>query len=450
MRGLGRAVSKGLAQKLSQWITDGETASPFTRVEFTSHPLLSALKALGTEHIWADTADFRELSDLVVARNEGGTVWLYRELDGNTTNQPLVAKVIDRYVTSQESELERWAEDLRRWEPTLGSGELAIALYSILNGRLGREIESAWNRPDRPWEVSLELHTGLAGNPSAAKEVARALSRSVPGALVKVAFCPDHPETILVARDLEKEGVRVNFTATFSTRQVVAAALLAAPQRTNIFMGRLSQGLGSELLGEQVVLCTQRGLRRLRQRFGVPTRNIVASMRRWQTFVLAAGCDIYTAPYTVLKDFLAQREVPAEELRSCAEIDYSDRLQYSARVLERVSREKIEELFTVKAEFWEFLESYARTQEYEKLSDGDRLYHRFEEAGFGDFFYAPTESEWQELRKGKLPDWESPWPQRLALDTLYSLLAIGDFANFQEEMDKKLVRGVEKLLAAAS
>ena len=50
----------------------------------------------------------------------------------------------------------------------------------------------------------------------------------------------------------------MNFTTTFSARQVVAAALLANPHRTNVSLGRLSQGLGSELLGEQVVLETQR------------------------------------------------------------------------------------------------------------------------------------------------------------------------------------------------
>jgi transaldolase len=449
MKGLGRAVQKGLSGRLISHINAGRVACPFPKVEFLSHPLLAALKRAGTQHIWADTADFQELRDLVVARQEEGVGWFYRELDGNTTNQPLVAKVLDRYLAREREELDRWAEDLLGWEPTLSPQELALLLYSVINGRIGREIVAAWSAPARTWEVSLELHTALAGDPEGAKEVARALSRSVPGALVKVAFCPDHPETILVARDLEREGVRVNFTATFSTRQVVAAALLARPQRSNIFMGRLSQGLGSDLLGEQVVLSTQRELRRLRERYGVPTLNIVASMRRWQTFALTAGCDVYTAPYAVLKEFLTQKETPPEALRSCLEEDYQEELTFAEEVVARIRKGKIRELYVIQPEFLEFLESYARSQEYQTLLDGDRLQHRFDEAGFGDFFYAPSSQEWQELRRSKLPDWSSAWPLRLPLDTLYSLLAIGDFMNFQEAMDRKIVSAMEKLVASA-
>lgn len=74
-------------------------------------------------------------------------------------------------------------------------------------------------------------------------------------------------------------GIPVNFSTTFSARQVVAAALLANVVRTNIFMGRLNQGLESELLGEQVDLMSQRVLTWLRNEAGTKTLLIVASVR---------------------------------------------------------------------------------------------------------------------------------------------------------------------------
>ena len=86
---------------------------------------------------------------------------------------------------------------------------------------------------------------------------------------------------------------------------------------TNVFLGRLSQGLGSELLGEQVALATQRQVTRLRQKFGIRTLNMLASVRRWQTMVLTAGCDVYTVPYPVLKAFFTQTERGAEQIQNC-------------------------------------------------------------------------------------------------------------------------------------
>ncbi|MGH7909383.1 MAG: hypothetical protein ACREA4_05510 [Nitrososphaera sp.] len=78
--------------------------------------------------------------------------------------------------------------------------------------------------------------------------------------------------------------------------------------------------------------------------------------------------------------------------------------------------------------------------------DRECLFKRFDEAGFGDFLYAPTASEWRELRKGKLLDLDSPLTQALPLDTLYSSLAIGDFINLQDRMDEKIRAPIQHLL----
>ena len=79
-----------------------------------------------------------------------------------------------------------------------------------------------------------------------------------------------------------------------------------------------------------------------------------------------------------------------------------------------------------------------RSGDYQSLRDGEKLYKRFDQAGFGDLFYAPTSAEWQELRKSKLPDFGSALTKRLPLDTLYTLLADVDFETYQEDMDRQI------------
>ena len=88
----------------------------------------------------------------------------------------------------------------------------------------------------------------------------------------------------------------------------------------------------------------------------------------------------------------------------------------------------------------EFLLEYRMTTEYQDLDDGEHLVRRFEEAGFGDLFYAPDHLEWIALRRGKIPDLEAPITTKLSLDTLYSLLADADFEKYQEDMDREIMR----------
>src|SRR5262245_25520568 len=111
-----------------------------------------------------------------------------------------------------------------------------------------------------------------------------------------------------------------------------------------------------------------------------------------------------------------------------------------ASAIEALSLERIARLWRVEPEFREFLLEYRASAEYRKLRDGARLRQRFEEAGFGDFFYAPGGPEWQTLRTRKLPDLDSPLAARLAVDTHMSLLADGDFVNQQEAIDAALLK----------
>jgi transaldolase len=429
------------------------TQTPPKHIRFRSNPLARAVKNCGTAHFYTDTADREELQDLLVAEENDQDIFLYEEVDGNTTNQPLVVKVLDRFLSQDSADnVATWIKRLQKEKPELSVEEATVLIYSIINARLGLEVIDYYSA-GRIWQISLELHTALAQDPGASKRVGRWLNQAVPHAFVKVPFTPDNPHCLLIARDLENQGIAVNFTTTFSARQVVAAALLANPHRTNVFLGRLSQGLGSELLGEQVVLETQRQVTRLRQKFGIRTLNMLASVRRWQTMVLTAGCDVYTVPYPVLKAFFTQTEIGAEQMQNCLSADYADRLAISDQVLGKVGLTRIQQLYQVEPEFIEFLIELRGSADYAYL-DGEGLFKRFDEAGFGDFFYSPSPSEWRELRKGKLPDLDSELTRALPLDTLYSLLAVGDFINFQDRMDEMIRASIEHLftprVAAAS
>jgi len=196
-------------------------------------------------------------------------------------------------------------------------------------------------------------------------------------------------------------------------------------------------------LGEQVVVETNRHVKNFREKYGVKTLNMLASVRRPETMSLTAGCDVYTIPYPVLKEFM-NSDIAPESITNQTQANYEDQLEVDEKVLAKISAEKIKQLYTVEPEFIEFLLELRNSQEYDEI-DGDGLYKRFDEAGFGDFFYSPNESEWKEIRKGKLPDLDSETTKKLPLDTLYTLLAFGDFMNFQDAMDKKIREPIQHL-----
>ena len=411
--------------------TCGRGQAAQERVALVSSAPLAALRRTGTAHVYADTADRDELRRLLAVAGGG----ILAEIDGNTVNQPLARKVLDRYLAG--GRLEACAQELRRHRQDTPPAALLPQLYTMVSGWIGNDFASAF-AAGRAWEVSLQLHMGAVSDPETAKSLGRALRTIVPSCFVKVPFRPHEPQSLLIARDLEAEGIPVNFTSTFSARQIVAAALLANVTRTNIFMGRLNQGFHAALLGEHVDLEAQRALRRLRREAGARTQLIVASVREWQTFFRVAGCDVFTAPCDVLGKFLSQTDMPVDALTSQLETSYEDRLGIAEDVIKAVGPEHIARLWHVEPEFIDFLVHYRTSAEYRELRDGEGLRRRFEKAGFGDFFYAPDAREWQVLRKSKLPDLSGPLIKHVAVDTHMSLLADGDFVNQQEAIDAEV------------
>ena len=103
--------------------------------------------------------------------------------------------------------------------------------------------------------------------------------------------------------------------------------------------------------------------------------------------VLTAGCDVYTVPYPVLKAFFTQTEIGPEQIQNCLNANYADRLAISDKVLEKVGLAKIQQLYQVEPEFLEFLIELRGSADYASM-DGEGLFKRFDQAGFGDFFYS--------------------------------------------------------------
>lgn len=401
---------------------------PPVRRQLVSSALLAALRRAGTRHVYGDTADVEELDRTLAAPNDA----ILAEVDGNTVNQPLVRKVLERIL--DEHAVVRAAADALR-DSALSTDEQLPWIYAVVCARIGGAMRMAF-AVDRPWETSLQLHMALGSRPEEALRIGRFVHANAPGAFVKVPFRPDRPDCLLVARDLERSGVPVNLTSTFSARQVAVAALFANATRTNVFLGRIEEGLEAPFLGEYVVLEAQRMLDGLRRRDAVKTELIAASLRDWKTLQRLAGCDVFTAPCSVLKDFLAQDEVPPEALAD--QRDSSRTPSISKEIREKVGLERIARLHTVEPELLTFLGELRRRPDFEDLADADELVRIFDAAGFGDLFHDPSRRERAEAQAAKLPKLDGMLIERVPLDTHYSLLANEDFQKHQQAIDSEI------------
>ncbi len=411
----------------------GHTAGSQPR-RFASNPSLAALRRAGTKHIYAASADTKEIDTLV--NRDGRTV---QEINGSTSNQRLLRQVVDGHLTG--GAVAEYAKRLRLIDSTLTADETVGLIYTILNGCIANNIVSSL-ASGRPWDISLQLHMQLPTEPDAAKRIGRVLRRMVPSAVIKVPFLPHAPQCLLVARDLENEGIPVNLTSTFSARQVVVGGLFANVTLTNIFTWRLNHGLKAELLGEHVDLCAQRWLTQLRRTAAIKTELTVAGLRDWRTFVHVAGCDGFTSPCGAIRSFMEQRELAPEQITSQLDTSYEDRLGVAPDVDDCLGTKGIARTYKVEPELIQFLSEFRATREFAALRDGDDVFRHFDRAGFGDFFYSPTPSQWQEMGAGNLPQLDSPLTARLPIDTLFTLLADADFEKSQEDIDRLIRQAI--------
>ncbi len=394
-----------------------------------SSELLQTLRKAGTAHLYVDSADCGAIEGVATT----GDGYVLDEVDGNTINQPLLAKALKGRLEGDR--VRAWARALRRHEPGLSEQDLVCLAYTILLARTGGAIVKRL-AAGRPWQASLQLHMDGVGDVQRSVQWGRSLRSILSSALVKIPFAPHAPECFLIARDLERQGVPVNLTSTFSPRQVVAGAVLANVSRTNVFSGRIDASLSSERAGAEACLSAQRALQSIRGEHGCSTQLIVASIRDTQTIVQTAGCDAMTAPPDVLSELLGARELGAAELESRLEVSYRDDLGLSPEAERRLGVDRVDRLFDVEPDFVEFLTTYGRSDSFAAARDGEAVARRFDEAGFGDFFAFPSESEWRELARSKVPEIREGNVH--VLDTELSLRANADFATHQRYIDEEI------------
>jgi len=170
-------------------------------VRLTSSALLAALRRTGTPHLYADTADRKELRQMFAVA--GGDI--LAEIDGNTVNKPLARRVLDD--TSRATDLPRARRRSAGVRAVRPAAPLPFSLYTMVSGWIGNDIASSF-AGGRAWEVSLQLHMGALSDPATAKALGRALRAIIPSCFVKVPFRPHEPQSLLIARDLEAEGFR--------------------------------------------------------------------------------------------------------------------------------------------------------------------------------------------------------------------------------------------------
>lgn len=203
-------------------------------------PLIRAISAKGTR-LYIDSASAEEIAALA-RTNEGAAV---EDVVGNTTNQKFIHGEVDQH--RDRYSLERWLAGARELHSLAPHLDYRVLVFTVITVQIGREILRTARRGNA-WEVSLPLHMNLCSDQESARDIGQYVRWKVPSALVKVAFTPYDPRCVLIARDLENLGVPVNFTCTFSARQVVAASLLANVTRANIFLDRLNRGLSATSL----------------------------------------------------------------------------------------------------------------------------------------------------------------------------------------------------------
>jgi transaldolase len=386
---------------------------------------LVELRKAGTVGVYADCADANQISRTI------GTEQCHipPEIAGNTTNQHFISAVF-----RNDPELRMKRKWLSEVEPLTRSGiKTSSAVYTVLCKQIGLQIAQTIVR--RPWEINLPLRLDAYSDRVQAIRLCQYLTEKIPNVIIKISFAPHEPGFLVLARDLERQGVRVNITGMFSVRQAVAAAMLVDASRTSIFMGRINRGVGATFLGEHVILSAQQSLRHLRLQRLTKSHLIVSSVSEARSIAEIAGCDYITAPCETIRAFVEQCELRIVDSANQLEADYESRLGLNDKAINELGHERIARLYQLETEFFEFITELQSRFHHEGLDDPDRLFALFDKGGFGDLFYSPKTNEWRHLSSSRLPDLSSEITKRIPLDTLFSLLAFSHFKIAEENID---------------
>ena len=387
---------------------------------FPSHPRWQRMKELGTE-LWLDTGDPDEIESL----------WT-REFNAVTTNNTLLNKEIQK---GTYDELIPRARRLLREVADLTPEQERLELAFILNARHALSLVERFDA-----FVSVEEHTDLANDAGAAVGYARRY----------YAICPERffvklpltPAGVLATRRLASEGIPVNHTLGFSARQNYLVTRIGQPQFCNVFLGRLNSFVTDNELGdgnyvgERAAIASQQAVRGLRERHGLQTRQIGASLRNGEQVRDLAGLDVLTMPGKAAQPF-REMDIAEKQIVDCTGRDYQPEF-YPETDPEAV---RLTTLWDVPKDFVQAVEDLAG-ENLDRFSPED-LADYIAKRGFPDLFPQWTETQIETSRQeGKIPDlknWKTMLDEgKTGLDALMNLAAINSFTADQEEMDNRV------------
>lgn len=398
--------------------------------QFESDDLWRRFRDLGTR-LWLDSGNFDEV----------GQVWT-REFSALTTNNTLLNREVR---TGTYDNLISEAADLLSGFPELTEQEFRLEMAFILNATHGLRLVEQFDA-----YVSVEEHTDLAHEVEQSFEYARRYYAVCPERFyVKIPFTP---AGLLATRRARQEGIPINHTLGFSARQNYVIARVAEPNFVNVFLGRLNSfvadnGLGSgDCVGEKATLASQQTVRSLRQRRGLVTLQIGASLRSWEQYVSLAGVDVITAPPKVALQLRDRRgELPAIESRLGQD--------YAPGINEDVDLRAVglDTLWHIDDRLVACIDALGR-EDVDSFSP-ESLVDFFEAHGCSDFLVRWSNQEVAtSAAEGKIPKL-SNWADRLAdrslgLDSLMNLAGLNSFAADQRDMDehvKEVLEGASRL-----
>lgn len=402
---------------LAKLILDGVQEQ---RLHGEPDPLWQQVTATGTE-LWLDTGDMEQAAGL----------W-NPSFKALTTNNSLLNNEIQKGL--YDTWIPSAAEAAKADDPNLSDEDLILEIAFALNARHGLRLVQRFGA-----RVSVELHTDLAHDVERSVAYGRRYAALCEDFIVKV---PLTPSGLVAARRLEEDGIPVNFTLGFSARQNYLTACVAQPHWVNVFLGRLNAYAAGEGLcdgrwvGERTTMASQSALRDLRERLGVPTQQIAASMRGGEQVETLAGLDVYTMPVAVAQGYL---DAAPRSVKDCTGEDYQP--AWGEEVALNI--EGMNDLWRLDPAFCELCDSFA-AMPVDQL-DPVAIEQALHDGGAGAVFPRLDEAQTATLiAEGKAPLRDTWLPdiatRKFGLDGLFTLAGLYAFAGDQASLDDRIRR----------
>ncbi|WP_289054596.1 transaldolase family protein [Carboxylicivirga marina] len=364
-------------------------------------------------NLWMDTGDISKATKL----------WS-EEFSALTTNNTLLNAEVQKGTYDEVVEL------ISRQLGVISDEEKVTEIGFYINVIHGLRLSRTFN-----CMVSVEVHTKLANDVNGTYQIGKRLHAFSPGHfIIKVPFTA---AGLIAARRLHNEGIPVNMTLCFSTRQNVLASMIAKPSFSNVFVGRVGAYFSNngikrlDGIGEKVNFETQKCLRKVSERGYANTKLIAASIRGVKQLTALVGTDVMTIPTNVIEDVLQNKDLHlAKEQKIASMSNVSNDLirQFNLFHLWQVNEQEKEVAIKLA----------------DKLpSNESNIVNLLNQYGCHDIFPELTALELKQLSNdGKIPV-HNQWSGKIensevGIDTLLNLAGLYAFRKDQEALDERI------------